>query len=183
MTDPGHTPTEDLLGHVREHRGRFRWLGIALIVAGIAAILFPFVASIAAKVMVGWLLLITGGVTLWHAFQSRSWREALLSGLVGLLNLAAGGYLAFFPLTGLVALTLLLGLLFGLQGGVEVAMAWRHRPGQNWGWMMASGIAAIALALLLLLGLPGTALWALGLFLGINFISSGAAFLALSRID
>ncbi|WP_246003755.1 hypothetical protein [Histidinibacterium lentulum] len=47
--------------------------------------------------------------------------------------------------------------------------------------MAASGVASLALGLLLILGLPGMALWALGLMLGINFLTSGLMFLALSR--
>lgn len=174
---------EGLIEEIRAHRGRFRWLGIALLVAGALAVVFPLVASIAAKVMIGWFLLIVGGVTMWHAFQSRSWREAVLSGVVGLLHLAAGVYLAFFPLTGLIALTVLLGVLLLVQGALEGTMAARHRPAPGWGWMAVSAMASGALGLLLILGLPGTALWALGLMLGINFITSGAMFFALSRVE
>lgn len=182
MTGP--TPPDlpdELLDDIREHRGRFRWLGIGLVIAGILAVLFPLVASIAAKVMIGWFLLVVGGVTLWHAFQARSWQDAALSGLIGVLHLAAGVYLAFFPLTGLVGLTVLLAILFGIQGAIEIAMARRQKsPGR---WMMISGIASLVLAVLLIVGLPGSALWALGLMLGINFLSSGIAFLALARLE
>lgn len=174
-------PTDEVLASIREHRTRFRWLGIALIAAGALAILFPLVASIAAKVMIGWFLLIAGAVTLWHAFQARSWGDALLSAAIGVLQLAAGVYLAFFPLTGLVGLTILMGALFVAQGVIEGLMALRRRPASGWGWMAASGAASLALGLLLILGLPGTALWALGLMLGINFLTSGLMFLALAR--
>ena len=184
MTDPQYDPKlpEDLLDHVRRHQSRFLWLGIGLIVLGILAVLFPLLASIAAKVMIGWFLLITGGIVLWHAFQARVWQGALLSGLIGVLHLAAGVYLAFFPLTGLIGLTLLTGVLFGLQGGIEVSMGLSHRPAPRWGWMVFSGVASLAMAVLLIAGLPGTALWAIGLILGINFITSGFAFVALSRV-
>jgi len=180
MTDTDLTP--ELLDRIRSHRGRFRWLGVALIVLGVLAIVFPLVASIAAKVMIGWFLLLTGGAVLWHAFQTRAWRDALLSGLIGLLHLAAGVYLAFFPLTGLVGLTLLVGVLFGVQGAIELSLALRHRPNTGWGWMAFSGAASLVLAVLLILGLPGSALWAIGLLVGINFVSSGVAFLSLSRL-
>ena len=41
--------------------------------------------------------------------------------------------------------------------------------------MLASGIIDIVLGVVLLIGLPGTALWALGLILGINLIFGGWA--------
>jgi uncharacterized membrane protein HdeD (DUF308 family) len=175
------TPPDEVLASIREHRTRFRWLGLALIAAGALAILFPLVASIAAKVMIGWFLLVAGAVTLWHAFQARSWGDALLSAAIGVLHLAVGVYLAFFPLTGLVGLTILMGALFGAQGIIEALMASRRRPAAGWGWMAVSGAASLALGLLLILGLPGTALWALGLMLGINFLTSGIMFIALAR--
>ena len=172
---------DDLLAAIRTHRNRFTWLGISLIVVGLAAILFPLIFSIVAKVLVGWVLLVGGAAMLWHAFQARDWASALQSGAIGVLYLAMGVYLAFFPLTGLIGLTALLGVIFLLQGGVEAAMALRHRPRRGWGWLALSGAASVLLGVLLIAGLPQTALWALGLMLGINLVSSGVSFVALAR--
>lgn len=179
MTD---LPNRDIVEEAREHRTRFRWLGGALVVAGILAIVFPFFASLAATAFVGWMLIVMGAVTLWNAVRARGWRQSLLSGAAGLLSVVVGAYLAFVPLGGLLTLTVALGLLFGAQGAIEIAMGARMRPGRGWGWMVASGAASILLALLVILGLPGSALWALGLILGVNFISTGVAFLALARV-
>jgi uncharacterized membrane protein HdeD (DUF308 family) len=41
--------------------------------------------------------------------------------------------------------------------------------------MLASGIADLILAALIIAGWPGTATWALGLIVGVNLITSGAA--------
>lgn len=188
MTDHHTNPPTDLAEAVRQNASRFRWLGIALIVLGVLAILFPLVASIAAKVMLGWFLLVTGALMLWHAFQAAGWRPALLSGLIGLLQLAAGVYLAFFPLTGLIGLTALLAVLFVVQGGMELGLSWQHRPGHGrddngWIWLGLSGVVSLVLGVLLILGLPGTALWALGLILGINFLTSGLSFVMLAGVD
>ena len=167
---------------VRAHRGRFRTIGIVMIVIGVLAILFPLVFSVVAKVALGWVFLITGAVLLWHAVQSRGWRSGLLAGLIAVLHLALGVYLAFFALTGLVGLTFLLGVIFGLQGAAELGIAFQHRPERGWGWLVVNGIVTLALGLLLVLGLPGTALWAIGVMLGVNFLSTGIAMLALSRV-
>jgi uncharacterized membrane protein HdeD (DUF308 family) len=188
MTDHHTNPPTDLAEAVRQNAGRFRWLGVALIVIGVLAILFPLVASIAAKVMLGWFLLVTGALVLWHAFQAAGWRPAVLSGLIGLLQLAAGVYLAFFPLTGLIGLTALLAALFVVQGGMELGLSWQHRPGhgradKGWIWLGLSGVVSLVLGILLILGLPGTALWALGLILGINFLTSGLSFVMLAGAD
>jgi uncharacterized membrane protein HdeD (DUF308 family) len=55
------------------------------------------------------------------------------------------------------------------------ALEHRNALSGRWGWMLASGIIDVGLAVLLFIGLPGTALWALGLILGINLIFGGWA--------
>lgn len=197
MSDPDpHIPTDAegfealdsrLRTAIRDNAGRFRWLGFALIAVGVLAILFPLVASVAAKAMIGWVFLVAGGLVLWHAFQARDWAPAILSGLIGVMQLAVGVYLAFFPLTGLIGLTVLVAIVFALQGAGEMALSWQHRPGHGndgpgWVWMGLSGAVSLVLAVLLLAGLPGTALWAIGLLLGINLLSSGISFVALSSM-
>ena len=184
-TEPKAQLPGDLIIAIRDNAGTFRWLGIVLIGLGVLAILFPLIASIAVKVMVGWFFLLTGGAVLWHAFQARDWSGRLWSGLIGLLHLAAGVYLAFFPFTGLVGLTVFMAIVFLVQGGVELGLSWQHRPGHGnegpgWAWMGLSGLISAGLGMLLLAGLPGTAAWALGLILGINFVSSGVSFVALA---
>ncbi|MFZ3241827.1 MAG: DUF308 domain-containing protein, partial [Pseudolabrys sp.] len=64
----------------------------------------------------------------------------------------------------------------------SIMFAFDHRrelSGQ-WGWMLASGIIDLALALMIFAGLPSTAAWALGLLVGINMIFGGAALIAMS---
>lgn len=164
-----------------EARAKFRRLGWILVAIGLLSILFPLVASIAAKLMVGLALMIAGAFVLYHAFQARDWSSAIWSGLVGVLNLAVGAYLSFLPLSGLIGLTFLMGASFVLQGVFEGAIALRQRPRQGWGWLAFSAAAALILGILLIAGLPGTALWALGLMLGLNLLTSGLSFVALAR--
>ncbi len=181
MTDPITGMPASVMDAVRAHRGRFRTIGFLMIAVGVLAILFPIIFSVVAKVALGWVFLLTGAVLLWHAVQSRGWRSGLLAGAIAILHLALGVYLAFFALTGLVGLTLLLGIVFLAQGVAEGLMAIQHRPESGWGWLALNGIVTLALGVLLIAGLPGTALWAIGVMLGINFLSTGIAFVALAR--
>ncbi|HKF95973.1 MAG TPA: hypothetical protein VKB96_15550, partial [Gammaproteobacteria bacterium] len=48
------------------------------------------------------------------------------------------------------------------------------------GWLIASGILGLIIGVLLLLGWPSTAMWAIGILAGINFIFTGIALLALA---
>ncbi len=159
--------------YIAEHWGWFLALGIVLVVAGIAAIAFPLVSSIAAKIFLGWLFLIGGAVVIAHAFSAPRWSGFAWSLLVGVLYLLAGAYLAFFPLTGLLTLTILITVLFIAEGIAEIAMGLQVRPHDGWGLMIVSGIVAIAAGVLIALGLPASAAWAIGLLVGINLLFTG----------
>lgn len=158
----------------------FLALGILLIVAGIAAIAFPLAGTIVAKTFLGWLFLIAGVVMVVHAFQAPGWQGFLWELLVGLLYVIAGGYLAFFPFTGLITLAIVLAVLFIAEGIFEVIQAFRVRPHEGWFWLLLSGLAALAVGLLIAIDLPGSAVWALGLLVGINLLFSGWSYVFLA---
>jgi uncharacterized membrane protein HdeD (DUF308 family) len=157
----------------------FYLLGVVLILLGFAAIGSPFVTTIAAKIALGWLVLIGGVIQVAHAFGTRGWSEFLLGLLAGAAFVIVGAWLAFFPLTGILTLTLLLAVTFIFQGILELGMAFRLRPNTGWLWMLIAGIVAIVVGLMLIADLPGSATWAIGFLVGINLIMSGVAYLLL----
>lgn len=166
---------------IRTGAQRFKTVAWVMIVLGMVAVLFPLASSILFKSLIGWFFLLSGAVLLWQAFQSRAWAPALWAGLIAVLHLAVGVYLAFFALTGLVGLTVLLGVALLIQGGAELTIALRNKNLSGWRWLALSAFASGVLGAMLLWGLPGTAMWALGLFIGLNLLTTGVGFLALIR--
>jgi uncharacterized membrane protein HdeD (DUF308 family) len=165
---------------IAEKWGWFLALGIVLIIAGLAAIAFPLAGTIVAKTFLGWLFLIAGVLMIVHAFQAPGWQGFLWELLVGLLYVIAGGYLAFFPFTGLITLAVVLAVLFIAEGIFEVIQAFRVRPHEGWFWLLLSGLAALAVGILIAIDLPGSAVWALGLLVGINLLFSGWSYVFLA---
>ena len=165
---------------ITDEWGWFLALGIVLILAGLAAIAFPFLSSIAAKVVLGWLFLIGGVMMIVHAFQAPGWGGFLWELLIGILYVVVGGYLAFFPLAGLLTLTIVIAALFIAEGVFEAIMAFRVRPHEGWVWLLLSGIAALAVGVIIAMGLPESAIWALGLLVGINLLFSGWSYVFLA---
>lgn len=179
----------------REHQGRVlrravadqigdRWgwfvgLGAVLILAGSMAILFPVLTTLAANVAIGAILLAVGFMQIFQSFGTRRWDGFAWTFLSGLLYLLAGAVLAFFPLAGVLTLTVLIAALLIATGVVELVWASRMRGREGWGWMLVNGVAALLAGAVIALGLPGTALWVLGLLVGLNFALSGARFIAL----
>jgi uncharacterized membrane protein HdeD (DUF308 family) len=74
-----------------------------------------------------------------------------------------------------LTITLLLIVFFMIEGISKVVFALTIRPFPNWGWVLASGLVGIVLSLVLWASLPVTAVWLIGLLLGIQLISVGAA--------
>jgi uncharacterized membrane protein HdeD (DUF308 family) len=165
---------------VSQYRTWFMILGVALIVLGIIAVIFPLATTIAVKVFLGWIILIGGLVTAFHAFSTQKWSAFLYNLLVGLLYVIVGAWLAFLPLSGVITLTVLLAMLFILQGVLQAALAFRLKPHDGWGWILVAGLVAIAAGFMLITGLPSTATWAIGLLAGISMISSGWAYLSIA---
>jgi uncharacterized membrane protein HdeD (DUF308 family) len=165
---------------IAEHWGWYLFLGIVLLLAGLAAIAFPFLSTIAAKIALGWIFLVSGVVMIAHAFSAGEWRGFLLNLLIGILYVIAGAYLAFLPFAGILTLTILVAALFLADGLLETIMAFRIRPHAGWGWVLASGLAAAAVGVLIALHLPTSATWAIGALVGVKLIFAGWSFIALA---
>jgi uncharacterized membrane protein HdeD (DUF308 family) len=66
---------------------------------------------------------------------------------------------------------------FIVEGIFQAVAALIYRDGmpRSWGWMLVSGLADLALAAIIIMGLPGSVTWVLGLLVGINLLTSGWA--------
>ena len=164
-------------GAVRRHWVLFLCEGILLVVLGILALLAPVMASVAATVFFGWILFLSGLLGLISTIRARRAPGVWWSLVSALIGMAAGVLLLGWPVLGALSLTAVLIAFLFAEGIVSIMYALEHRNALSgrWGWMLASGIIDVTLAVLLILGLPGTALWALGLILGINLIFGGWA--------
>jgi uncharacterized membrane protein HdeD (DUF308 family) len=150
-------------------------------VAGVLALLFPVVATVAVAVMVGWILIFAGAATIYSAFTLEGTGPFFGELLIGLLKLALGVYLVRHPGVGMVVLTLLLAAVFMIDGAVQVAFSLELRPRDGWAWMLVAGLIAIGAGLLIAAELPNASLVAIGVLLGVSFLSTGIARIVLSR--
>ena len=180
MTDNNAELAQAMEETFSTHRTWFIVLGIALIILGIIAVVFPLYTTIVVKTFLGWLFLIGGIVQVVHSFSTQKWSAFFYNLLIGVLYVFVGGWLAFFPLTGVLSLTVMIALLFVMQGVLQAMMAFRMRPHSGWVWMLISGLVAIAAGVMVLAGLPSSAAWAIGLVVGVSMIVSGWAYLLLA---
>ena len=156
--------------------------GIALSILGLAAIIVPLIAGLFATVLLGWLFVIAGIVGLvatLRARQAPGFEWSLLSALVAVI---AGGVLLWNPLQGLVTLTYVLTAFFIVDGILIIILAIAHRRelSGKWEWMMVNGVIDLILAGIIIAALPGTLVWAFGLFVGIDMMFGGASLIAMA---
>jgi len=171
-----------LAGAIHEHWGLFLAEGIILVILGIAAIALPPIATLAFTIIIGWVFLISGVVGLFTTFWARHVPGFWWSLISAIIGIAAGVVLLLWPITGTLSLTLVLIAFFVVEGIVSIMYAIEHRNQltDRWGWMLVSGIIDLILAGIIFAGLPGTAVWALGLLVGINMLFGGAALIAMA---
>jgi uncharacterized membrane protein HdeD (DUF308 family) len=149
---------------------------------GATAVVLPPIATLAVTILFGWLFLVSGIVGLVTSFWMRHAPGFWWSLLSAVLGIVVGAMLLGSPLTGAFSLTLVLIAFFLIEGAVSIMFALDHKrelSGQ-WGWMLMSGLVDLALAVMILAGLPSTAAWAIGLLVGINMIFGGTALIAMA---
>jgi uncharacterized membrane protein HdeD (DUF308 family) len=162
---------------VRVHSGLFLAQGVIMTLLGIAAVIWPQISSVAVDFYVGWLFLLSGVVGVAMMFFAPNAAAFFWSLLTGALSLFAGVLLLWHPVEGVVSLTLVLVAFFIAEGVFQIAAAIGYRSAlpESWGWMLASGVADLVLAALIIAGWPTSASWALGLVVGVNLVTSGVA--------
>jgi uncharacterized membrane protein HdeD (DUF308 family) len=177
LTNPsgGLGLNETLKKSAHDHWRMFLLEGIILLVLGTAAIVLPPLAGVATTIVLGWLFLIGGIVGLISTFGARQapgFAWSLLSALVAVI---AGGVLLWNPVQGLITLTYVLIAYFIVDGVLIIALAISHRRALSgrWEWMLINGIIDLVLAAVIISGLPGSLLWALGLLVGIDLVFGG----------
>jgi uncharacterized membrane protein HdeD (DUF308 family) len=183
MTAQSFDAARDAVGKiVRDHWKLFLIEGIILVVLGLLAVAVPIVAGLAVAILFGWLFLISGIVGLVTTFAMRRAPGFWWSLLSAVLGIVVGGWLLVQPALGLVSLTYLLIAFFIIEGIATIMFALEHKGALSgrWGWMLVSGIVDLFLAAVILVGLPGTVAWALGLIVGINMVFGGASMIGMA---
>jgi uncharacterized membrane protein HdeD (DUF308 family) len=167
---------------LHEHWVLFLVEGVVLLVLGATAVVLPAIATLAVTILIGWLFLVSGIIGLVTTFWMRNAPGFWWSLLSAVLGIVVGVMLLASPLTGAFSLTLVLVAFFLIEGVASIMFALDHRKEMSgqWGWMLASGIIDLALAIMIFTGLPSTAAWAVGLLVGINMIFGGSALIAMA---
>jgi uncharacterized membrane protein HdeD (DUF308 family) len=167
---------------VRAHWKAFLIEGILLAILGLAAMIVPPLASLAVTIFLGWMFLISGIAGLALTFWARGMPGFWWSLLSAVLAIGAGIILLAQPVQGTVTLTIVVGVYFLAEGVATVMYALAHRREltDRWSWLLIAGIVDIVIAGIIISGLPGSALWAIGLLVGINLLFGGTTLIGMA---
>jgi uncharacterized membrane protein HdeD (DUF308 family) len=175
----GGTPEE--LQALRASWGWLLALGVAMVVLGTIAIGYACTVSItlAATWLFGLLTMAAGIAQIVGAFSVGRWSGMMLHLLLGILY-AVVGYMIFEqPLQSALELTLIIALFLMIGGIFRAVSALTHRfPG--WGWVLLNGVVTALLGLLIYKQWPGSGLWFIGLYIGIDLLLNGWMWVALA---
>ena len=159
------------------------WLfvtGVILVSLGVGSMISPAFAGNAVVYLIGGLLLITGLIQLLAGWQAESWRQKLASLIHGGIAVVGGISVVAHPFYGLAALSLVLAIFFGVEGVWKVVSSFSYRPVPGWIALLMSGALDLILGILIWRQWPVSGLWAVGILVGVNLLSTGIAFIALA---
>lgn len=160
---------------MQQHVKGVRNTGIVLLILGVLALVLPMAAALAIELLLGWLILFGGVTQILHAFRSKGVSRFWWETGIGVLYCTVALMLLLNPMQGLVTITLLLTILFVVEGIFKIALAVQLMPASTWLWLLISGLISLALGIMILSDIADNASWVLGMMVGINFVFAGWA--------
>ena len=153
--------------------------GIGLVALGVAAIARSVAATVVSMLYFGWLLLIAAGIEVAQTVMVGQWAGVFQHLVAAVLFGVVGFLIIWRPVVTAEILTLLMGAFFLASGLFQIVTpAMFSLP--DWGWHVLSGIITLLLGVLVLAQWPVSGLWVIGMFVGIELLFYGIAWIALA---
>jgi uncharacterized membrane protein HdeD (DUF308 family) len=166
---------------LRSHWGWFLTLGIGMVALGTFSISWACLTtlSVTATWIFGFFLLASGIGEVVSAFRVGRWSGMLIHLLIGLIYSAVGFMVIDQPETAALQLTLIIAIFLIISGIFRVAFAIvEHFPGR--GWVLLNGAVTFMLGMLIYKQWPVSGLWVIGMFIGIDLLFNGWAWIMLA---
>ena len=148
-------------------------MGVLTAIFGLFLIIYPMATATVATLLLGWVLIFVAIAQIVFAFHSQTVGKFFLKVLLAVIYGIAGVALAFFPIAGVAALTMVLGSLLCAYGVVAIVGAFQIRAVEGWGWFLFDGLVTLLVGILILSRWPSSSLWAIGTLLGVAVLMGG----------
>lgn len=157
----------------QKSRGWLIGSGILSIILGLAAMAFPFLFSIVLTQVIGVFILLSGLSALISSISGRQTHHRLALGFSGALRILAGLALFIFAYSGTAVLTLILAIVFVVEGLAFLANGWKSPASGPKTFLILNGIITLVLGLMIAAQWPNDSREILGLLYGINSLFFG----------
>jgi uncharacterized membrane protein HdeD (DUF308 family) len=157
----------------------FLLLGLAMVVLGTFCIIDPLVPTLASVIVLGFVLMAAGITQIISAFWAGKWSGMLIQILIGVLYIVVGYMIVDAPVINMVLITKFIAIFLIVSGAFRIVSALVVRF-QDWGWAVLNGGITLLLGVIINRQLPEAALWVIGLFIGIELIFNGWAWVMLA---
>jgi len=155
-------------------------VGGVLALLGLLSLAAPWAAATVIDAFCGVTLVAAGIAQVALAAGTFTRRGFWLTLLCGALSIMGGAAMLVLPKAGIEALVVFLGLILLLEAAAKLTAATTMRSELGgefpWGWLLFDGLVTGVLAGLLLTTKPAAAGILLGVFVGVNLLSSGLLF-------
>ena len=164
-------------GDTRRRWGWWLFLGVLFVLGGLAGLGSLLAATVAGVLLFAVLLLVGGAIHLTQVFTGSGTTGRGVQFLIAALYLALGVLVLLEPAAATISLTLFLGVMLLAVGLLRVFAGLQMRGLPTWGWVTFVGVLDIVLGALIVLGLPGTGFWVIGLFISLELLFAGMLFI------
>ncbi len=155
--------------------------GILLTLLGLGMLMLPKLTSLTFGIMVCIGFFVYGIYKTINAFFARNYtRHFILNVVLGILLAVIGVLLFFAPRFNLILITSAIGIYFLLESISTTAFAIQTRKTLYLWWAnLFVSLLQFLIGFIIIMGLPGTAFWVVGILTGINFLIAGMIMISL----
>lgn len=155
--------------------------GILLSVLGLGMLMLPKITTISFGLMLCLTFIVYGGYKVINAILTKNYsRHFVLNVVSGLLLFLTGVFLFMAPMFNLLLITSAIGVYFILESISSTAFAVQNKNTLYFWWLaILVSVMQFLLGLIIILGLPSTALWVVGVLAGINFLIAGVVLISM----
>lgn len=155
--------------------------GIILALLGLGMLMLPKLTSLTFGIMVCIGFFVYGIYKAINAFLTRNYtRHFVLNMLLGIVLAVLGVLLFFAPRFNLLLITAVIGVYFLLESISSTAFAVQTRKTLYLWWTnLFIAILQFLIGFIIIMGLPGTSFWVVGMLAGINFLTAGMIMISL----
>ncbi|MDR3550795.1 MAG: DUF308 domain-containing protein, partial [Candidatus Babeliales bacterium] len=150
-----------------------------LVALGTLAIVYALSSTVLSVLYLGCLLITAGLFEGIRALKMNRWSGFGLHLFLAVLFIAGGCFMVAYPESNAISLTLLMAFFFIVSGIMRMIFSFAPYL-SNRGWLFFNGLVTLLLGVLILTQWPVSGLWVLGMFMGVEMLSTGCTWIVFS---